>query len=41
MDSTRSFLGSIGLSKGDLHDLPDSAERFPDGASFRIGRPGW
>jgi Peptidase family U32 len=39
MDDTRSFLGSIGLPKGDLHDLPDTAKRFPDGASFRIEIP--
>jgi hypothetical protein len=39
MDITRSFLGSIGLPKGDLLDLPDSSKRFPDGASFRIEIP--
>jgi hypothetical protein len=39
MDSTRSFLESIGLPPGDLWALPDSAKRFPDGASFRIEIP--
>ena len=39
MEPTRSFLGSIGLPAGDLHDLPDSPKRFPDGASFRIEIP--
>jgi hypothetical protein len=39
MDTTRSFLGSIGLPTGDEHDLPDSSKRFPDGASFRLEIP--
>ena len=39
MDSTRSFLESIGLPRGDLTALPDSPKRFPDGASFRIEIP--
>jgi peptidase U32-like protein len=39
MDSTRSFLESIGLPPGDLTALPDSPKRFPDGASFRIEIP--
>ncbi|MGZ8623319.1 MAG: U32 family peptidase [Actinomycetota bacterium] len=39
MDSTRSFLRSIGLPPGDLSALPDSDKRFPDGASFRIEIP--
>jgi hypothetical protein len=39
MDSTRSFLESIGLPPGDLLGLPGSAKRFPDGASFRIEIP--
>jgi len=39
MDSTRAFLGSIGLPPGDLTSLPDSPLRFPDGASFRIEIP--
>jgi hypothetical protein len=39
MDTTRSFLESIGLPPGDLASLPDSTKRFPDGASFRIEIP--
>lgn len=39
MDSTRSFLESIGLPPGDASTLPDSPKRFPDGASFRIEIP--
>ena len=39
MDSTRAFLGSIGLPPGDHAGLPDSPKRFPDGASFRIEIP--
>ena len=39
MERTRSFLESIGLPRGDLRELPDSAKRFPDGASFRIEIP--
>jgi Peptidase family U32 len=39
MDTTRSFLRSIGLPTGDEHDLPDSGTRFPDGASFRLEIP--
>jgi hypothetical protein len=39
MDSTRSFLESIGLPREDLRDLPDSQKRFPDGTSFRIEIP--
>lgn len=39
MDSTRAFLGSIGLPPGDLSSLPDSPLRFPDRASFRIEIP--
>ena len=39
MDSTRSFLESIGLPPGDLSALPDSPKRFPDGAAFRIEIP--
>ena len=39
MDSTRAFLGSIGLPPGDLSSLPDSPLRFPDGAAFRIEIP--
>lgn len=39
MDSTRSFLESIGLPPGDPSSLPDSPRRFPDGAAFRIEIP--
>ncbi|MET0802041.1 MAG: U32 family peptidase [Actinomycetota bacterium] len=39
METTRSFLESIGLPSGDLHALPDSQKRFSDGASFRIEIP--
>src|SRR5581483_6634737 len=36
---TRDFLRSIGLPGGDLHDLPDSDKRFPDGAQYRVEIP--
>ena len=39
MDTTRSFLRSIGLPPGESSELPDSSERFPDGAAFRIEIP--
>ncbi|MGH2630058.1 MAG: U32 family peptidase [Actinomycetota bacterium] len=39
METTRSFLESISLPPGDLHALPDSPLRFPDGAAFRIEIP--
>ncbi len=39
MDATRGFLESIGLPGGDLHSLPDSPKRFPDGAQYRIEIP--
>ena len=39
MEATRSSLESLGFPPGDLHDLPDSPKRFPDGASFRIEIP--
>jgi len=39
MDATRRFLSSIGLPPGDLHDLPTSAKRFPDGGQYRIEIP--
>jgi hypothetical protein len=35
----RSFLRSTGLPAGDLHELPDSRKRFPDGASYRVEIP--
>jgi len=37
--AVRSFLGSIGLPERDLHDLPDSPKRFPDGAAYRVEIP--
>src|SRR2546423_9169787 len=39
MDETRAFLVSIGLPPGDLHELPDSEKRFPDGAQYRVEIP--
>ena len=39
MDTTRRFLESLGLPRGDLHDLPDSTKRFPDGAQYRVEIP--
>src|SRR5215212_7606503 len=39
MSETRVFLESIGLPPGDLHDLPDSRKRFPDGALYRVEIP--
>jgi hypothetical protein len=35
----RSFLRTTGLPAGDLHELPDSTKRFPDGASYRVEIP--
>ncbi len=32
-------LKALGLPDGDLHSLPDSAKRFPDGAQFRVEIP--
>ena len=39
MNETRRFLASIGLPGGDLHELPSSEKRFPDGAQYRIEIP--
>jgi Peptidase family U32 len=39
MEETRAFLQSIGLPPGDLHELPDSPLRFPDGAQYRVEIP--
>jgi hypothetical protein len=39
MSETRVFLESIGLPPGDLHNLPDSRKRFPDGALYRVEIP--
>jgi hypothetical protein len=35
----RAFLRSTGLPEGDLHDLPSSQKRFPDGALYRVEIP--
>jgi hypothetical protein len=39
VDATRRFLESIGLPPADLHALPSSDKRFPDGAQYRIEIP--
>ncbi len=39
MDAARAFLESIGLPPGDLHALPSSHKRFPDGAQYRVEIP--
>ena len=39
MEETRAFLESVGLPPGDLHELPDSPKRFPDGAQYRVEIP--
>jgi hypothetical protein len=39
MDAIRSFLAEVGLPRGDLNELPDSAKRFPDGAQYRLEIP--
>jgi Peptidase family U32 len=39
IDAARTFLASIGLPPGDLHDLPTSPKRFPDGAQYRVEIP--
>jgi hypothetical protein len=39
MDATRRFLEGMGLPAGDLHELPDSTKRFPDGAQYRVEIP--
>lgn len=39
MTSVPDFLNSIGLPPRDLHDLPDSAKRFPGGGQYRIEIP--
>jgi hypothetical protein len=39
MADTRAFLRTMGLPEGDLHDLPSSAKRFPDGGQWRIEIP--
>jgi len=37
--AVRSFLRSLELPERDLHELPDSDKRFPDGAMYRIEIP--
>ncbi len=39
MEETRRFLAGMGLPPGDLHALPDSTRRFPDGAQYRVEIP--
>jgi hypothetical protein len=39
METTRRFLEQMGLPAGDLHSLPSSTKRFPDGAQYRIEIP--
>lgn len=39
MEATRTFLQNLGLPPGDLHDLPSSTKRFPDGAQYRVEIP--
>ncbi len=38
-EDVREALARIGLPPGDLHALPDSAKRFPDGAQYRVEIP--
>jgi len=38
-NGVRDALADMGLSRGDLHELPDSAKRFPDGAQYRVEIP--
>jgi hypothetical protein len=39
MSGVRDALAAIGLPRRDLHELPDSAKRFPDGAHYRVEIP--
>jgi hypothetical protein len=39
MARTRQFLERMGLPPGDLHDLPSSTQRFPDGGQWRVEIP--
>src|SRR5258705_11633352 len=39
MEATRQFLAGMGLPPGDLHALPSSTRRFPDGAQYRVEIP--
>jgi hypothetical protein len=37
--AVRAFLAANGLPSRDLHELPDSQKRFPDGAQYRVEIP--
>lgn len=39
MNETKKLLAALDLPEGDLHHLPSSAKRFPDGAQYRIEIP--
>jgi hypothetical protein len=39
MDEVRRFMAAQGLPPDDLHALPDSPKRFPDGAQYRVEIP--
>jgi len=39
IERTRQFLQRMGLPSGDLHDLPSSPQRFPDGGQWRVEIP--
>src|SRR3954447_14471625 len=39
MERVRRFMATQGLPPDDLHALPDSAKRFPDGAQYRVEIP--
>lgn len=39
MEATRRFLAGMGLPPADLHALPSSTKRFPDGAQYRVELP--
>ena len=39
MKATKDFLRRLGLPPGDLHDLPTTPKRFPDGAQYRLEIP--
>jgi hypothetical protein len=39
MAATRRFVAGLGLPSGDAHDLPSSAQRFPDGGQWRVEIP--
>lgn len=39
MEKTRDFIENLGFARGDLHNLPTSEKRFPDGAQYRVEIP--